>query len=143
MIFLTPRQCQKLDLITSQLNASRFVHAVISSVFNVITQKLESYEQQVIDVNGKYIIPLHVEDTSLAQIEIKKQHYLICMNDRRVTKLIRMQDALSADMHPLIVKKGEGYFSISYKQWYMRCDEQGNCIFDAETVAETEKFTVQ
>ena len=111
-------------------------------VFNVITQKLESYEQQVIDVNGKYIIPLHVEDTGLAQIEIKKQHYLICMNDRRVTKLIRKEDSLSADMNPLIVKKGEGYYSISYKQCYMHCDEQGNCVFEAETVGDREKLTV-
>lgn len=112
-------------------------------VFNVITQKLESYEQHVIDINGKYIIPLHVESTGLAQIEIKKQHYLICMNDRRVTKLIKMDDALSADMSPLIVKKGEGFFSISYKHLYMHCDELGNCIFESDTVGEAEKFSVE
>ena len=111
-------------------------------VFNVITQKLESYEQHVIDINGKYIIPLHVESTGLAQIEIKKQHYLICMNDRRVTKLIKMDDAFSLDMSPLIVKKGEDFFSLSYKNLYMHCDELGNCIFESESVGEAEKFTI-
>ena len=111
-------------------------------VFNVITQKIESYDQQVIDVNGKYIIPLHVENTGLATLEVKKQDYLICMNDRRVTKLFKLDDELSSDMQPLVVKKGSGFYSLSYKALYMRSDEAGNCIFDAETVGETEQFVV-
>lgn len=112
-------------------------------VFNVITQKLESYDQKVIDVNGKYIIPLHVEHSGLAQIEIKKQHYLICMNDRRVTKLVKLDDSLSSDMHPLVVRKGEGFFSLSYKQLYMHSDELGNCLFEAESVGELQKYKVE
>ncbi len=111
-------------------------------VFNVITQKVESYEQQVIDINGKYIIPLHVEHSGLVQVEVKKQTYLICMNDRRVTKLFKLDDELSSDMQPLVVKKGSGFYSLSYKGLYMRSDEAGNCIFDAETVGETEQFVV-
>ena len=108
----------------------------------MITQKIESYDQQVIDVNGKYIIPLHVENTGLATLEVKKQDYLICMNDRRVTKLFKLDDELSSDMQPLVVKKGSGFYSLSYKGLYMRSDEAGNCIFDAETVGETEQFVV-
>ena len=111
-------------------------------VFNVITQKLESYDQQVIDVNGKYIIPLHVENSGLAQIEIKKQNYLICMNDRRVTKLFKHDDALSSDMNPLLIKKGMDFYSVGYKNLYMHCDEQGNCIFEADTVGDLQKFIV-
>lgn len=111
-------------------------------VFNVITQKLESYDQQVIDVNGKYIIPLHVENSGLAQIEIKKQTYLICMNDRRVTKLFKHDDALSSDMNPLLIKKGMDFYSVGYKNLYMHCDEQGNCIFEADTVGDLQKFIV-
>ena len=111
-------------------------------VFNVITQKLESYDQQVIDVNGKYIIPLHVENNGLAQVEIKKQTYLICMNDRRVTKLFKKDDALSLDMNPIVIKKCADFYLLSYKNLYMRCDEQGSCSFEVDTVQDTEKFVV-
>ncbi|MBU3846266.1 MAG: hypothetical protein H9855_04730 [Candidatus Acinetobacter avistercoris] len=111
-------------------------------VFNVITQKLESYDQHVIDVNGKYIIPLHVENSGLAEIEIKKQTYLICMNDRRVTKLIKHDEALSSDMSPLVIKKGTDFFSIAYKNQYIHCDELGNCLFEADSVGELQKFVV-
>lgn len=111
-------------------------------VFNVITQKLESYDQQVIDVNGKYIIPLCVEQTGVARVEVKKQTYLICMNDRRVTKLFKEEDELSSDMHPLVIKKGSGFYSLSYKNLYMHSDELGNCLFESESVAEAQKFVV-
>lgn len=111
-------------------------------VFNVITQKLESYNQQVIDVNGKYIIPLNVENSGLVEIEVKKQTYLICMNDRRVTKLFKHEDALSLDMHPIVIKKCADFYVLSYKNLYMRCDELGNCSFDAESVQDTEKYTI-
>ncbi|MFW1857013.1 hypothetical protein [Acinetobacter defluvii] len=111
-------------------------------VFNVITQKLESYSQQVIDVNGKYIIPLNVEHSGLVEIEVKKQTYLICMNDRRVTKLFKRDDALSMDMNPIVIKKCTDFYVLSYKNLYMRCDALGNCYFDAESVQDTEKFTV-
>ncbi len=112
-------------------------------VFNVITQKLESYEQQVIDVNGKYIIPLNVEHSGLAMVEVKKQTYLICMNDRRVTKLFKEDDALSSDMNPLVIKKGADFYSLNYKNLYMHCDEMGNCLFESETVGEAQKFVVR
>ena len=111
-------------------------------VFNIITQKLESYEQQVIDVNGKYIIPLHVEHTGLATVVVKKQTYLICMNDRRVTKLFKQDDELTSDMQPLILKKGAGFYSVSYKQLYLHCDEQGNCLFESETLGDAQKFVI-
>ena len=111
-------------------------------VFNVITQKVESYEQQVIDINGKYIIPLHVEHSGLVQVEVKKQTYLICMNDRRVTKLFKQDEALSLDMHPIVIKKCPEFYLLSYKNLYMHSDEQGNCNFESESVQDNEKFTM-
>lgn len=111
-------------------------------VFNVITQKLESYDQQVIDVNGKYIIPLHVENNSLAQVEIKKQTYLICMNDRRVTKLFKQDEALSLDMNPIVIKKTTDFYVLTYKNFYMSCDIQGLVSFDDESLNEFCHFKV-
>lgn len=111
-------------------------------VFNVITQKLESYDQQVIDVNGKYIIPLHVENSGLAQVEIKKQNYLICMNDRRVTKLFKQDDALSLDMNPIVIKKTTDFYVLSYKNFYMSCDIQGQVCFDDESLNEFCHFKI-
>ena len=111
-------------------------------VFNVITQKLESYDQQIIDINGKYIIPLHVENSALAQVEIKKQTYLICMNDRRVTKLFKKDDALSLDMHPIVIKQCADFYVLSYKNLYMACDVQGICSFESDTLQETSQFVV-
>jgi len=111
-------------------------------VFNVITQKLESYDQQVIDVNGKYIIPLHVENSGLAQVEIKKQTYLICMNDRRVTKLFKQDDALSLDMNPIVIRKCTDFYVLSYKDLYMSCDVQGQVSFDDESLNEFCHFNI-
>lgn len=111
-------------------------------VFNVITQKLESYDQQVIDVNGKYIIPLHVENSGLAQVEIKKQTYLICMNDRRVTKLFKQDDALSLDMNPIVIRKCADFYVLSYKDLYMSCDVQGQVSFDDESLNEFCHFNI-
>lgn len=111
-------------------------------VFNVITQKLESYDQQVIDVNGKYIIPLNVESNGLAQVEIKKQTYLICMNDRRVTKLFKHDEALSLDMNPIVIKKTPDFYVLSYKNFYMSCDIQGQVSFDDESLNEFCHFKI-
>ena len=111
-------------------------------VFNVITQKLESYDQQVIDVNGKYIIPLHVENSGMAQVEIKKQTYLICMNDRRVTKLFKQDDALSLDMNPIVIRKCADFYVLSYKDLYMSCDVQGQVSFDDESLNEFCHFKI-
>ena len=111
-------------------------------VFNVITQKLESYDQQVIDVNGKYIIPLHVENSGLAQVEIKKQTYLICMNDRRVIKLFKQDDALSLDMNPIVIRKCTDFYVLSYKDLYMSCDVQGQVTFDDESLNEFCHFKI-
>ena len=105
-------------------------------VFNVITQKLESYEQHVIDINGKYIIPLQVEHSGLAQVEIKKQNYLICMNDRHVTKLFKLDEALSLDMNPIVIKKTHDFYVLNYKNCYMHCDLEGQLSFDDERINE-------
>ena len=109
-------------------------------VFNVITQKMECYPQQVIDINGKFIIPLHVQDNGLAEVEIKKQTYLICMNDRRVTKLFKRHEALAAGMHPIVIKKYSDYYLLSYKGLNLSCDEQGLCVFEDDEQSSLHQF---
>ncbi|WP_353170185.1 hypothetical protein [Acinetobacter rudis] len=111
-------------------------------VFNMITQKIEAYAREVVDINGKYIIALYVKNHGLAQVEINKEHYLICMNDRRVTKLFKRSDALSLDMNPIVVKKCEDFYVLSYKNLYLSSDADGNCSFQSESVQATEKFQV-
>ncbi|EPF70236.1 hypothetical protein [Acinetobacter rudis] len=111
-------------------------------VFNMITQKIEAYAREVVDINGKYIIALYVKNHGLAQVEINKEHYLICMNDRRVTKLFKRSDALSLDMNPIVVKKCEDFYVLSYKNLYLSSDADGNCSFQSESVQTTEKFQV-
>lgn len=111
-------------------------------VFNMITQKIEAYAREVVDINGKYIIALYVKNHGLAQVEINKEHYLICMNDRRVTKLFKRSDALSLDMNPIVVKKCEDFYVLSYKNLYLSSDADGNCSFQSESVQASEKFQV-
>ncbi|MDQ8952683.1 hypothetical protein RFH42_06835 [Acinetobacter rudis] len=111
-------------------------------VFNMITQKIEAYPREVVDINGKYIIALYVKDHGLAQVEINKEHYLICMNDRRVTKLFKRSEALSLDMHPIVVKKCEDFYLLCYKNLYLNSDADGNCNFNSESVQEMEKFQI-
>ncbi|WP_445114879.1 hypothetical protein [Acinetobacter sp. WZC-1] len=111
-------------------------------VFNMITQKIESYQQQVIDINGKYIIPLNVRESGLAQVEISQQRYLICMNDRRVTRLFPLDQALPLDMTPVMIKKCPEFYVLMYKALYMSCDLQGNCSFELDAVQETAKFVI-
>ena len=64
------------------------------------------------------------------------------MNDRRVTKLFKQDEALSLDMHPIVIKKCPEFYLLSYKNLYMHSDEQGNCNFESESVQDNEKFTM-
>lgn len=149
-ILLTNKRVDEQDLLKLgiQVNlpfeqASQLVdHAGNILVFNMITQKIESYAREVVDINGKYIIALYVKDHGLAQVEINKEHYLICMNDRRVTKLFKRSDALSLDMNPIVVKKCEDFYVLSYKNLYLSSDADGNCRFQSESIQATEKFQV-
>ncbi|TCM69160.1 hypothetical protein EC844_103105 [Acinetobacter calcoaceticus] len=111
-------------------------------VFNIITQKMESYPQDVIDINGKYIIPLHVKHTGLTQLELNNEKYFIAMNERRVFKLFKQDAAISLDMSPIIIRKHDDFYTIVYKQLHMRCSE-GQCYFDCDSVIDEAKFQVQ
>lgn len=111
-------------------------------VFNIITQKIESYPQDVIDINGKYIIPLQVKQTGLAQIEVNTERYFIAMNERRITKLFKLDAPLSLDMTPIMIKVFSDFCVMTYKQLNMRSDD-GQCYFDSEDIIEQAKFWIQ
>ena len=64
------------------------------------------------------------------------------MNDRRVTKLFKKDDALSLDMHPIVIKQCADFYVLSYKNLYMACDVQGICSFESDTLQETSQFVV-
>lgn len=147
-ILLTNKRVDEQDLLklgiqvnlAFEQNSRLLDHAGNILVFNVITQKIEAYAPEVVDINGKYIIALHVKEQGLAQVEINKEHYLICMNDRRVTKLFKPSEALSLDMHPIVIKQCPEFYVLSYKNLYLTSDADGNCSFQAESIQETEKF---
>ncbi len=111
-------------------------------VFNLISQKLESYPQAAIDLNYKYLIPLQAESSGLAKIDVNQERYLIVMNDRRVMRLINDEDALSTDMNPIVVKKYPDFYVLSYKDLNVRSSEHGICSFVESPVQDTEKFRV-
>lgn len=109
-------------------------------VFNLISSKIESYPQDAIDLNYKYLIPLVAKASCLAKIEINSERYIVAMNDRRVTKIFKEDDALSSDMSPLVLKKYDDYYVISYKNLNLNSDDHGMCIFVDPPVKDTEKF---
>ena len=66
---------------------------------------------------------------------------MVVMNDRRIMRLVKEQDALSPDMSPIVLKIS-GFYVLSYKNLNLSCDEYGNCHFSVEHVQNTEKFVV-
>ena len=110
-------------------------------VFNVISQKIESYAAKAIALNHKFLIPIYAKSTGLVQITLNDERYIVAMNDRRVMKLFKEQDALGMGMHPLIIKKYDDYFVISYKNLNLSSDEFGGNDF-VEDVPETAKFVL-
>ena len=113
-----------------------FGHAV---VFNVLSQKIESYAAHAIALNHKFLIPLEVKGNGLVHILRNEERYLVIMNDRWVMKLIREEDALGIGMHPLVMKKYSDYYVISYKQLHLYSNELGAHDF-AEDLHESAKF---
>ena len=108
-------------------------------VFNVISQKIESYASNAIALNHKFLIPIYVKGTGLVQIQLNDERYIVAMNDRSVMKLFKEQEALGVGMHPLIVKKYDDYFVVSYKHLNLDSDEFGGNEF-IEDVTDTSKF---
>lgn len=109
-------------------------------VFNLITQKLESYSQEAIHLNNKYLISLQARDTGLLTVELNNERYIVVMNDRNIMRLVKEQEALSPDMSPVILKKYPDFYVLSYKNLNLSCDEYGSCHFTVEHVKDTEKF---
>ncbi|MFT4020333.1 MAG: hypothetical protein QM666_02320 [Acinetobacter sp.] len=111
-------------------------------VFNIISNKIESYSQDAIQLNHKYLIPLLTKATDLAKIELNGERYFIAMNDRRVIKLVKEQDVLSSDLNPIVLKKYADYYALSYKDLNLSSDDLGFCTFVEAPLQEQGKFRV-
>lgn len=108
-------------------------------VFNVISQKIESYASNAIALNHKFLIPIYAKNTGLVQIYLNDERYIVAMNDRYVMKLVKESEDLGLGMHPLVIKKYSDYFAISYKDLNLSSDEFGANAF-VEDMPETAKF---
>lgn len=132
----------KVNLPPSQVESNGQIQDVFGHhlVFNLISHKIESYLPEAIQLNNKYLISISAKNSGLAKIVINNEHYLIAMNDRRVMKLFKEEDALTSDMSPILIKKYTDYFVLSYKQLNLTSDEQGMCIFVETSNQDSEKF---
>lgn len=111
-------------------------------IFNIISQKIESYAPHAIALNHKFLIPIYAKNTGLVQISLNDERYIVSMNDRLVMKLVKERNALGVGMHPLIIKKYDDYFVISYKNLNLSSDEFGGHEF-TEELESTAKFVLE
>ena len=116
-----------------------FGHAL---VFNLISQKIESYSGSAIALNHKFLIPIFAKDSGLLQIHLNDEPYVVAMNDRYMMKLFKPQQPLSTGMHPIVIKKYEQFYLLSYKQFNLSNHENGGHDF-IEDSSETAQFTAQ
>lgn len=116
-----------------------FGHAL---VFNVISQKIESYTPTAIALNHKFLLPIFAKGSGLVHITLNDERYVIAMNDRQVTKLFKEQEALSVGMHPLVMKKYSDYYLLSYKHLNLNNNAYGSHDF-VEDTPETAQFVTQ
>lgn len=98
-------------------------------VFNVISNKIESYADQAIALNHKFLIPIYARGNGLLTITLNDERYLVVMNDRHIMKLVKERDALSVGMHPILMKRYVDYYMFSYKELNLRTDEYGAATF--------------
>ncbi|KGT46609.1 hypothetical protein ABEF79_01730 [Acinetobacter sp. ANC 7454] len=98
-------------------------------VFNVISNKIESYADQAIALNHKFLIPIYARGNGLLTITLNDERYLVVMNDRHIMKLVKERDALSVGMHPILMKRYADYYMFSYKELNLRTDEYGAATF--------------
>ncbi|WP_288416152.1 hypothetical protein [uncultured Acinetobacter sp.] len=110
-------------------------------VFNLISHKIECYPEEAVTRNNKYLIAVEAKMSGLLKIEINGEHYLVVMNDRRVTKLFKEHETLTPDMNPIVIKKYPDYYVLSYKNLNLSSDEHGLCHFAEGSVGELEKFS--
>lgn len=101
-------------------------------VFNLISQKLESYDLDVVLAYPQYLLPVHAVDQQAIQVELNHEHYVFAMNDRKVIKLVKMAESYSSDIHHLIAHQQDSGFSIYYKDEFLACDIEGNCVYHAK-----------
>ena len=111
-------------------------------VFNVISQKIESYAASAIALNHKFLIPIFAKGSGLVQINLNDERYVVAMNDRQVMKLFKEQDALTVGMHPIVIKKYSDFYLLSYKHLNLSTNEYGNHDF-IEDSPETTQFVTQ
>jgi hypothetical protein len=111
-------------------------------VFNVISQKIESYAAGAIALNHKFLIPIFAKGSGLVQINLNDERYVVAMNDRQVMKLFKEQEPLTAGMHPIVIKKYSDFYLLSYKQLNLSTNEFGSQDFIEDT-SETAQFVTQ
>lgn len=111
-------------------------------VFNVISQKIESYAAGAIALNHKFLIPIFAKGSGLVQINLNDERYVVAMNDRQVMKLFKEQEPLTAGMHPIVIKKYSDFYLLSYKQLNLSTNEFGSHDFIEDT-SETAQFVTQ
>ncbi len=111
-------------------------------VFNVISQKIESYAASAIALNHKFLIPIFAKGSALVQITLNDERYVVAMNDRHIMKLFKEHEPLSAGMHPIVMKKYSDFYVLSYKHLNLNNNEYGSHDFIEET-PETAQFVIQ
>ncbi|PUQ99908.1 MULTISPECIES: hypothetical protein [Acinetobacter] len=98
-------------------------------VFNVISNKIESYADQAIALNHKFLIPIYARGNGLLTISLNDERYLVVMNDRHIMKLVKEQEPLSVGMHPILMKRYTDFYMFSYKELSLKTDEYGAAAF--------------
>ena len=111
-------------------------------VFNVISQKIESYAASAIALNHKFLIPIFAKGSALVQITLNDERYVVAMNDRHIMKLFKEHEPLTAGMHPIVMKKYTDFYVLSYKHLNLNNNEYGSHDFIEET-PETAQFVTQ
>lgn len=111
-----------------------------SLVFNLITQKIESYPQAVVHLNQKYLMRIVVKHTGLLSFDLNGEDYLLMMNDRGIMKLMKADDVCGGDISPIVVKKLSDGYALMYKHLYMHIDASGVGVFAETAIGEKEKF---
>lgn len=111
-------------------------------VFNVISQKIESYAASAIALNHKFLIPIFAKGSALVQITLNDERYVVAMNDRHIMKLFKEHEPLTAGMHPIVLKKYSDFYVLSYKHLNLNNNEYGSHDFIEET-PETAQFVTQ
>lgn len=111
-------------------------------VFNVISQKIESYAASAIALNHKFLIPIFAKGSALVQITLNDERYVVAMNDRHIMKLFKEHEPLTAGMHPIVLKKYTDFYVLSYKHLNLNNNEYGSHDFIEET-PETAQFVTQ